>query len=314
LEFRVKPTLRSRIASAILPQIPGNGQELVSRDPTSIARSSRPRTAFVLSGGASLGALQVGMLRALYERDIVPDLLVGASAGALNAAFVACRPQTVDTIDELAAVWRGVRREDIFPMGVRALFAGLAGNGDHLVADAGLRELTGKYLRIARIEDAIVPLHLVTFDLVKGEEVRISRGPATEALLAAAAIPGLLPSVPWGNRRLVDGGVVNNTPISHAVDLGAERVYVLPTASDSRAVGKRPRGALEAAIHAITLMIDSQHRAGVAGYADKVELIVLPAPNPLHVQPIDFRHSQSLIDGALAAARSFLGTAAVSAA
>src|SRR5438876_1023424 len=73
-------------------------------------RTRHPRTAFVLSGGASLGALQVGMLRALYEHDIVPDLLVGASAGALNAAFVASRPQTVETADELAAIWRGLRR------------------------------------------------------------------------------------------------------------------------------------------------------------------------------------------------------------
>jgi hypothetical protein len=88
-------SLRSRIGMALLPPIP-----------------ARPRTAFVLSGGASLNALQVGMLRALYDRGIVPDSFVGASAGALNAAFVACRPQTVDGIDELAAVWASLRRED----------------------------------------------------------------------------------------------------------------------------------------------------------------------------------------------------------
>jgi NTE family protein len=125
-------------------------------------------------------------------------------------------------------------------------------------------------------------------------------------VLAATAIPGLLPSVRWGNRRLVDGGVVNNTPISHAVDLGAERVYVLPTASASRALDRPPHGALQAAIHGITLLIDSQVRAGIADYAGKVELIVLPAPNPHHVQPIDFGHSRSLIEGALAATRTFL--------
>jgi hypothetical protein len=95
-------------------------------------RSHRPRTAFVLSGGASLGALQVGMLRALYERGIAPDLLVGASAGALNAAFVASRPQTVATADELAAIWHGLRREDVFPVGLRVLVAGLTSRDDHL--------------------------------------------------------------------------------------------------------------------------------------------------------------------------------------
>lgn len=108
-------TLRSRIRLPFLPPIPGNGREPVSRDPA----PARPRSAFVLSGGVSLDALQVGMLRALYERDIIPDFFVGASAGALNAAFVTSRPQTVDTIDELANVWRALRREDVFPLGRR---------------------------------------------------------------------------------------------------------------------------------------------------------------------------------------------------
>jgi len=303
-------SLRSRIRLPFLPPIPGNGHEPVSRDPT----PSRSRTAFVLSGGASLGALQVGMLRALYERGIVPDFFVGASVGALNAAFVAGRPQTVETIDELADVWRTLRREDVFPVGWRTLVAGLAGNGDHVASDHGLRELARRHLRIQRIEDAVVPVHFVTFDVVKGEEMLISRGPALEALLAAAAIPGLLPSVRWGGRRLIDGGVVNNTPISHAVALGAERVYVLPTASGSRKLDKPPHGALEAAVHAITLMIESQNRAGIADYADKVRLVVMPAPNPHHVQPTDFRHTQDLIEGALTAARESLGNVALSAA
>jgi len=109
-------------------------------------RTRRPRTAFVLSGGASLGALQVGMLRALYERGIGPDLLVGASAGALNAAFVASRPQTVETADELAAIWHGLRREDIFSVGLRVLVAGLTSRDHHLVPDDGLRQLARRHL------------------------------------------------------------------------------------------------------------------------------------------------------------------------
>jgi NTE family protein len=268
--------------------------------------ATRPVTAFVLSGGASLGALQVGMLRALYERGIVPDFMVGSSVGALNATFVASRPQTVETIDELAAVWRGLRREHVFPVRWRELVLGLVGRGDHVVSDSGVREIVRRHLRIARLEDAVVPVHLVAFDLVNGEEVRLSHGPALEALLAAAAIPGLLPPVVRGNRRLVDGGVVNNTPISHAIDLGAARVYVLPTSGASRALGKRSYGAVEAAIDAITLMIDSQHRADIARYTGKTELVVLPAPNPRHVRPTDFAHTQSLIEGALVGTRTFL--------
>jgi NTE family protein len=188
--------------------------------------SRPPRTAFVLSGGASLGAIQVGMTRALYERGIVPDLLVGTSAGALNAAFLAVRPPTVATTQELAAVWRALHRDDVFPIDVRTLVGGLANRRDHLVSDRGVRRLARRHLLIERLEDSPVPLHLVAYDALAGEELRLSEGPALDALLASSAIPGVLPPVEWGERLLVDGGVVDNTPISHAIELGADRVYV----------------------------------------------------------------------------------------
>jgi NTE family protein len=93
-----------------------------------------PRTAFVLSGGASLGALQAGMLRALYERGITADRLVGTSAGALNAAFIASRTQAVKTARALGQVWWDLQRDDIFPASMRALVGGLCGQRDHLLA------------------------------------------------------------------------------------------------------------------------------------------------------------------------------------
>ena len=77
--------------------------------------AGEPRTAFVLAGGAALGAMQAGMIHARYERGIAPDLLIGTSAGALNAAFPASRPATVATARELAALWRRLRRRDIPP-------------------------------------------------------------------------------------------------------------------------------------------------------------------------------------------------------
>ena len=81
-----------------------------------MSSDEQPSVAFVLSGGASLGAIQVGMLRALYEREIAPDLIVGTSAGALNGAFIASRPQTVATADALGDIWRGLRRGHVFPL------------------------------------------------------------------------------------------------------------------------------------------------------------------------------------------------------
>src|SRR5215472_18106949 len=99
-----------------------------------------PRTAFVLAGGAALGAMQAGMVHALYESGITPDLLVGTSAGALNAAFLASRPATVATARELGVIWRGLRRHDILPLRPVALVNGLAGRRGHLIADRGLRQ------------------------------------------------------------------------------------------------------------------------------------------------------------------------------
>src|SRR5437588_12285788 len=92
-------------------------------------------TAFVLSGGASLGAVQVGMLRALYERGIRPDLIVGTSVGAVNGAFIASREPTLRTVDELGSIWRGLRRGQVFPMGPVAGFLGFVGTRSHLVSD-----------------------------------------------------------------------------------------------------------------------------------------------------------------------------------
>src|SRR5262249_57049628 len=109
-----------------------------------------PRTAFVLAGGAALGAMQAGMVHALYERGIVPDLLVGTSAGALNAAFLASRPPTVATAGELAAIWRGLRRSDVLPLRPPTLLGGLAGRRGHLVPDGGLRPLAAPHAPFAR--------------------------------------------------------------------------------------------------------------------------------------------------------------------
>jgi NTE family protein len=264
----------------------------------------------VLSGGASLGALQVGMLCALYEHGVVADLLVGTSVGALNAAFVASRPQTPETADELARVWRRLQREDVFPVNVRALVGGLSGQRDHLVPDRALRRLVEGYVEFADLADAAVPLHVVAYDVIEAREVLLSEGRALDAIAAAAALPGVFPPVPIGRRCLIDGGVVNNTPISHAVDLGAERIYVLPTQERWTPLGRAPGAALDAAIYALGVLVEGRLNADIARYSGEVELIVLPAPNPQQVQPTDFDHSSRLIGQSLHASRALLAQGA----
>jgi len=267
-------------------------------------RPAQPTTAFVLSGGAGLGAVQVGMLRALYERGLAPDLIVGTSAGALNGAFIASRAQSVETADALAGVWRDLRRGQVFPLNPVTGLRGFLGSHDHLVPPSGLRRLIGRHLEHASLEDLPISLHVVAVDVVSGQEVRLSHGPLAEAVLASAAIPAVLPPVPWGDRVLMDGGVANNTPISHAVELGAQRIFVLPT-GHACALEHPPRGALAMAVHALSLLTHRRLIDDIERHRDSAQLIVLPPPCPLRVAPTDFSRAGELIATALDDARDF---------
>jgi NTE family protein len=212
----------------------------------------------------------------------------------------------VETAHALADVWRRLRREHVFPLNARVVLGGLANHRDHFVPATGVRRLIERHLEIGDLREAAIPLHLVAYDVRSGEEVRLSDGDAAEAVLAAAAIPGVLPPVRRGERVLVDGGLVNNTPISHAVELGAERIFVLPTGTAARAGTAGHRGALEAAVHAFTLLVGARLEGDLQRYADAAELVVLPAANRHRVQPTDFGHASRLIGEALSDARDVL--------
>jgi len=265
----------------------------------------RPDIAFVLSGGASLGAVQAGMLRALYERGVRPDVIVGTSAGALNGAFIASRPPDTATAEELGEIWRELRRSQVFPMNPVTGLLGFLGARDHLVGDGGLRRLIARHTEHERLEELPVPLHVVTVDVVTGEEVLLSEGPLAAAIAASASIPAVLPPVAWGERMLMDGGVANDAPISHAVALGARRVYVLPT-GHACALNGPPSGAMEMALHALSLLTHRRLIEDIERHRGDVELVVLPPPCPLAVTPFDFSHADELIARACADARAFL--------
>jgi NTE family protein len=267
--------------------------------------STRPQTAFVLSGGASLGAIQVGMIQALYEREVGPDLIVGTSVGAINGAFIASRPFTVATAEQLAGIWRRIGRGQVFPLNPLTGFLGFFGARRHLVPDGPLRDLLADHIEFERLEQAPVPFHVIATDILSGNELRLSRGEALEAVMASAAIPGVFPPVDWGHRHLMDGGVSNNAPISDALELGAERVYVLPTGSACD-LTEPPRGALGMLLHSMSLLVMRRLQVEVELLADRAELIVLPPPCPLDVSPIDFGRSDELIARGLEKSRTYL--------
>jgi NTE family protein len=262
-------------------------------------------TAFVLSGGASLGATQAGMLQALYERAVRPDLFVGTSAGALNAAFAATRPSTVEAAIELQHVWRGLTRSHVFPASPLTAALGALGARDHSFPSSGLRRVIERHCDFARLEEAAIPVHVVAADVLSGEEVLLSRGPAVDALLASAAIPGVFPPVELDGRLLVDGGIVDNAPIAQAVELGADRVFVLAAMGPSR-LEAPPRGALAAGVIAITRAITRRLEDDVARYGEIVDLTVLAAPTLPGLLPTDFGHADELIEQGLHQARTQL--------
>jgi NTE family protein len=255
------------------------------------------RTAYVFSGGGSLGAVQVGMLQALTDRGFAPDLLVGASAGALNAAFVASRGCTPGVLEELATIWRRLRRADVFPFSPARQALALAGARPSLCSPEGIRRLVEAHVGDARLEETAIELHVVATDVQSGIEVVLSRGDTAPAVLASTAVPAVFPTVTIDGRALFDGGIANNTPITSAVEAGADRVVVLP-AGVACALARPPRSAIATAVHALTLLVEQRLALDVAAMRDEVELIVLPPLCPLPVSSADFRFARWLIDRA----------------
>jgi NTE family protein len=264
-------------------------------------------TGFVFSGGGSLGAVQVGMMLALAERAIVPDILVGTSVGALNAAYLAGDPSHAGAL-RLAALWSGLRRRDVFPMPGAGAARALAGRRDHLVDARPLRRLVGAHLPFTRLEQARWPVAVVATEVTTGLEIVLSEGDAVDAVVASASLPGVFPPVDVDGHLLMDGGVVNHTPISVAVDLGADRVVVLPTGY-ACALAAPPTSALAMVVHAFTLATQRRLIDDVRRLQGEVDLLVVPPLCPVAVSPVDFSGSARLIDRARHATRRWLDTA-----
>jgi NTE family protein len=251
----------------------------------------RPRRAFVLSGGGNLGAAQSGASLALLERGITPDLVVGTSAGAINAAHLAGRPN-LDGARELADLWSATRSRDIFrlPRNPISLIRRL--RGDALYDNAGLRTLLEGHLPFGSIEDAEIDLRIVATDFETGLESAFHSGPVVDAVLASTALPGLFPPVRIGDRLYVDGGIADNVPISPAVGAGAKEIYVIHVGFNCPL--DRPR-ALDVLWRSIGLLLNRALAQDIKRFSAKADIIVLPTlcvpPTPIW----NLGHSRFLI-------------------
>ncbi len=236
---------------------------------------SGPQNAFVLGGGGVLGAGEVGMLRALLEAGIVPDLVVGTSVGAINGAYVAAEP-TVEATVRLADLWRRLSAAG-------GVFAGSLGerlgtavrSRTHLHRTAPLRQVLTSALPVDRIEDLAVPFQCVAASIERAAEQWFSSGPLIEAVLASAAVPGLLAPVLLDGEHYLDGGLVHSIPVSRAVELGASTVWVLQVGRVDQPL-TAPTRPWEVALVAFEIARRHRFAADMASVPASVTVHVLP--------------------------------------
>ncbi|WP_327589996.1 patatin-like phospholipase family protein [Nonomuraea sp. NBC_00507] len=248
-------------------------------------------TAFVLGGGGVLGAHEVGMLQALDEAGIRPDLVVGTSVGALNGAVIAAAP--TEAVARLTGLWRS----DI----VRTAFAGswvarlstLARTGTHLHPMGPLRDVLSETVRVSRIEDLEVPFQCVAASVERAAAHWFTSGPLVEAVLASCAVPGLLPPVVIGGEHFYDGGLVHSIPVGRAVHLGAKRVYVLHVGRIERPLSP-PRRFWEVGLVAFEIARRHRFAEDMASLPPGVEVHVLPAGVTEPLSPLRYRDLSQL--------------------
>jgi len=271
---------------------------------TTLESRRGPRTAWVLGGGGNLGSIQVGMLRALVARGERPDVVIGCSVGALNSLAVAADP-TPDGIEALRQVWLDISGDDVFPSSRVSGPWQLLTRGPSLYPNEGLRALVERCAPHDRFEDYPVPLHCIATNLQTGRSHWFDRGPVHDAVLASAALPAAFPPVVIDGQHYIDGGVVDNVPVSRALALGADRIVVLHVGNFERPrpLPKRP---IDVLLQSFSIARNARLGEDLHHMPDHVEVVVLPGIDPGALKRTDFSRSSELIERSTAAAAAFL--------
>ena len=272
---------------------------------------SQGRIAYVLGGGGRWGAVEVGMLKALVEADIHPDLILGTSIGAFNGSVIADRPGK-SGVDRLVELWQALSQADVFR---GALI-------DRIVNVATLQPAIHKTEELQlvlehvhglgkRIEDLETPFQCVAASIEKAGEHWFSEGPLLEALLASAAVPALFPPVEIDGEHFYDGGLVNSVPLDRAIKLGAEVIYVLQVGR-IESVLRPPERLHESALIAFEIARRHMFARALQNMPPDVELHLLPSGNPVsfddrrQMKWRDTGSTPELVEGAYVATRDYL--------
>ena len=305
------------------------------------APGRRPRwrdyTAFVLSSGAARGALQVGAAKALIERGITPDVIIGTSIGSWNGAVLARNPNR-EGVETLEKVWASLTTSRVLlgwephlPTAPQA-FAGafvvaairrVTQGYPSLYSDVGLRQVFSEHLDNMRFEDARIPFRVIAANLTTGGLTVFGRGPVELALLASAAIPGIFPPVRINGQILVDGGALESASIDTAIQLGARRIFVLDAGYDVTSeledglrslLDRAPRNGRQQNAHALAVMLERtaalmgryQLERAIERTPPGIQVHVLRPPASMNEAALDFDHAASWIQLAYEHAARYL--------
>ena len=230
--------------------------------------------AFVLGGGGVLGAHEVGMLRALAERGVRPDVVLGTSVGAINGAFFAADP-TLAGVERLTELWRESNWSERSASAALRRLSTLARSGTHLESLSEMRARLVSLLPAERVEDLQVPFQCVAASIERAAEHWFDSGPLADVVLASCAVPGILPPVQINGEHFIDGGIVNSIPVSRAVALGARKIYVLQVGRLEQSL-EPPRRPWEVGLVAFEVARRHRFAHDLHSLPDDVELHVLP--------------------------------------
>jgi NTE family protein len=258
--------------------------------------------AYVLGGGASSAAAQVGMLRAIGEAGIAPDLIVGTSAGALNGAILAADPE--GAVDELAGIWSTIDSRRVISDSRFQRARNLAGRR-HLYRNDGLSRLFDQHISVSTIEELTTRFACVATDLDDGTPVILDSGPLRDALLASCAIPGVFPTIRQGRRHLADGLCVANLPVRQALTLGAASLVVL----DGRPIiqPQLPRGDVRDVVSAaFAAAIAHQSRCDLEYARERAPVLSMPGQPDARLKAFSFDSCASIIAQAYDDSREYL--------
>jgi NTE family protein len=274
------------------------------KEPPSSETPYRGPVAFVLSSGGSMGAAQVGMLKALVEHHVLPDLVVGSSIGAVNGAGFAESP-TPEGVEHLEEVWHSLDPRELLPRRRLAPARALTRRGEAINPSDGLLQVVQRTFSALTFEELKVPFHCVATEVVTARETWFDSGPLPEAVLASTAIPAIYPAVEIEGRRYVDGGVVVDVPIRRAADLGARTLYVLGLARLNRPWSE-PRRPLHAAIEAYWVARRHRFQRDLDALPDEVTVHLLEVDPPPGIRFHDVAYTTHLIDTGHETASAYL--------